>query len=316
MVRNVRAAWERLPAVLHHHEQKRIKAIVTGPLVTLTGLDRVGLIVLPSGRRILLKTKISGVTLIDWLIYLGEFPDYQVWTAIGNVSPSDSWQSVLARLFLHELFRVTQFHLRKGYVPAQIESSTVKGRIRWTEATRKPWMLPRLPQTVRERSFDMPANQMLAAALQRIKLFQNELEPGDLSLFYRLRHEWSEIANRTSIVIKIIQTSLLAPPDGYRSALQLARLLLIGATIDSENGSGGQAFTLSLASIWENGLRRMCEDLSESTGWKGSRRKWTHPSVDDASESTIPTVACEPTHCSSMARIAGARCKIQTRLRR
>ncbi len=80
--------------------KKRIKAIVTGPLVTLTGLDRVGLIVLPSGRRILLKTKISGVTLIDWLIYLGEFPDYQVWTAIGNVSPSDSWQSVLARLFL------------------------------------------------------------------------------------------------------------------------------------------------------------------------------------------------------------------------
>ncbi len=78
----------------------------------------------------------------------------------------------------------------------------MKGRIRWTEATRKPWMLPRLPQTVRERSFDMQPIRCLPPHCSEFNLFQNELEPGDLSLFYRLRHEWSEIANRTSIVIK------------------------------------------------------------------------------------------------------------------
>jgi len=255
------------PAIMHHHEQKRIQAKVLDSQVTLSGLDRVGLIVLPSGRHIALRTKISGIKLIEWLIYLGEFPEFQSWSALGNVLQSDSWQKVLARLFLRELQLVTQFHLRKGYVAAEVKSPTVKGRIRWAEAASKPWLLPRLSQIVRERRFDMPANQMLAAALQRLLLFQGELEDQDRATFYRLRHEWAEIANPNIDRHQIIQTSLLAPPDGYRFALQLARLLLIGATIDSEIGSGGQAFTLSLSRIWEAGLRRMCQDLSESTDW-------------------------------------------------
>ncbi len=255
-------------AILHHHEQKRIHLQVSGLQVTLSGIDRVGLIVLPSGRRIVLKSKISGTTLIEWLIYLDEFPDLQSWAPLGNVVQSDSWQKVLARLFLWELQALTRNHLRKGYVAVAVKSSTVKGRIDWNKTASKPWQLPRLTQVVRERRFDMPANQMLAAALNRVVLFQRELEEADLAVFSRLRHEWSEIANPNIDRHQVIHTSLLAPPDGYRLALQLASLLLIGATIDSESGSGGESFTLSLSRIWEVALKQMCQELSASSGWR------------------------------------------------
>jgi 5-methylcytosine-specific restriction endonuclease McrBC regulatory subunit McrC len=256
-----------LEAIKYQHQQKRIQLEIVGSNVVIAGADRVGLVVLPSGRRIILRTKISGLKLIEWLIYLGEFPDFQSWSPIGNVVQSDSWQKVLARLFLYELQRVTKYHLRKNFVATSIDSSTVRGRVDWGKAASRPWELPRLPQRVRQRSFDMPSNQMLAAALNRVMLFQHELNQEDRSLFSRLRHEWADIANPNMDRHRIIQASLTAPPDGYRMALQLARLLLIGAAIDAEIGTGGESFTLSLSRIWEVALKRMCRDLSPTTGW-------------------------------------------------
>jgi len=274
-------------AIQYQQQQKRIQLEIVGSNVVIAGADRVGLIVLPSGRRIVLRTKISGLKLIEWLIYLGEFPDFQSWSPIGNVVQSDSWQKVLARLFLYELQRVTKYHLRKNYVATAIDSSTVKGRVDWGKAAAKPWALPRLPQRVRQRSFDMPSNQMLAAALKRVMLFQHELNQEDRSLFSRLRHEWADIANPNMDRHRIIQASLTAPPDGYRMALQLARLILIGASIDSENGAGGESFTLSLSRIWEVALKQMCHELSPITGWKLAKgnddiRPWDDAlSIDD-----------------------------------
>ena len=274
-------------AIQYQHQQKRIQLEIVGSNVVIAGADRVGLIVLPSGRRVVLRTKISGLKLIEWLVYLGEFPDFQSWSPVGNVVQSDSWQKVLARLFLYELQRVTKYHLRKNYVATAIDSSTVRGRVDWGKAASRPWELPRLPQRVRQRSFDMPSNQMLAAALKRVTLFQHELDQEDRSLFSRLRHEWADIANPNMDRQRIIQASLTAPPDGYRMALQLARLLLIGAAIDSEIGAGGESFTLSLSRIWEVALKQMCRDLSPITGWKLAKdnddvRPWDDAlSIDD-----------------------------------
>jgi 5-methylcytosine-specific restriction endonuclease McrBC regulatory subunit McrC len=31
---------------------------------------------------------------------------------------------------------------------------------------------------------------------------------------------------------------------------------------------GGQSFTLPLATVWEHAVRRMCDDLADSTGWR------------------------------------------------
>ena len=45
---------------------------------------------------------------------------------------------------------------------------------------------------------------------------------------------------------------------------------------------GGQSFTLPLAAVWEQALRRMCDDLAGATGWRRVNdaqrvRRWDDP---------------------------------------
>ncbi len=250
--------------------------------VEIRGRDRVGVVRLPSGRRILIRTKVPGLVLLDWLVYLGEFPDIQFWEQDGNVSQSDSYQSVLAGLFLRELDIVTRCHMRMGFVQFDAESPQVRGRILSHRLAQRPWRLPAIPQTVRGRSINTPPNQMLAAALDRILMFVNELGNEQLAAFQRLRHSWSGISRSSEDREYIIQSSMSAPPAGYRSALQLARLILTGATFDPTPGWGGDAFTISLARIWENAVTRMCRDLEPDTGWTVAPRSESIRLWDDA----------------------------------
>ncbi|HBJ34075.1 MAG TPA: hypothetical protein DDZ51_04790 [Planctomycetaceae bacterium] len=76
-----------------------------------------------------------------------------------------------------------------------------------------------------------------------------------------------------------------------RSALQLARLILLGASIDHAGRLGGQTFTLSLSRIWEDAVAQMCRDLEPQTGWRvqsKSIRPW-HDAIglDDKYRSLI-----------------------------
>jgi hypothetical protein len=82
--------------------------------------------------------------------------------------------------------------------------------------------------------------------------------------------------------ITAVTESQWASPPGYRAALQLARLILMGIALDSQSQMGGQAFTLSLALVWERGLRRMFENIGEATGWAcladaARTRMWDDP---------------------------------------
>lgn len=275
-------------AVLSHAQNKTIRIIERAGRIEIRGRDRVGVLGLPSGRRILLRTKISGIVLLDWLVYLQEFPDLQLWATGGNIQQSDSWQSVLARLFLRELEIVTRCHLRKGFIQQTVDSPRVRGRILAGRLSQKPWRLPSIPQVVRSRSLNTSANQMLAAALDQVMLCQAELGADESHLFRQLRNDWSTISRENIDRQTIIQTSLSAPPDGYRSALQLARLLLTGATVDYINGYGGHTFTLSLARIWESAITRMCQDLSPQTGWKVVSRSQSVRPWDDALRANDP----------------------------
>ena len=253
--------------VLRYQEERVLKVDEHRGRITIRGRDRVGFVRLPSGRRILIRTKVPGLALLDWLVYLEEFPEVRFWDDDGNVSQSVTYQALLARLFLRELDIVTRCHMRKGFVQSDVESSHVRGRISSNLLAQRLWRLPAIPQTVRCRSIDTPPNQMLAAALDRILSFSSELERRQLADFQQLRHAWSGISRSNEDREYIIQSSLSAPPAGYRSALQLARLILTGATFDPTPGWGGDAFTISLARIWENAVTKMCRNcLVRQTG--------------------------------------------------
>jgi 5-methylcytosine-specific restriction endonuclease McrBC regulatory subunit McrC len=236
--------------------------------VVIKGKHRTGIVLLPSGRRIVLRTKLPGIVLLDWLVYLGEFPDFQHWSQTGNVAADDDWQKVLLKLFLLELDVVTRWHLRKDFVKLHIESSQVRGRVLAGALATRIWRLPQMPQIVRGRSFDTPANRVLALALKQIVLLQKHLDDNSRKLLFRLRSDWSEITVDDVDRHQIVADGLTSAPSGYCNALQLARLILFGASMDSKSGWGGQSFTLSLAGIWERSVRQMCKELAPFTGWR------------------------------------------------
>lgn len=55
-------------------QERVIDLNVKGDIVTVKGRDRVGMIILASGRRLMIRTKIPNAALLDWLMYLGEIP--------------------------------------------------------------------------------------------------------------------------------------------------------------------------------------------------------------------------------------------------
>ena len=235
--------------------------------VRIHGRDRVGTLLLPSGRRCVIRTKIPGVVILEWLAYLGEFPELKNWTRGGNITSAATFQNVVAQLFLRELDLVTRVHLRKGFMSFAETSQKVKGRILSGRLAQKPWHLPAVPQLVRGRSLNTASNKLLALALDKLQLCTPEFSPDQRQLFQRLRSEWHSISREREEQSAVLQTSMDAIPDGYRNATQIARLILLGATLDPIGGMGGHTFTISLSQIWEHGLTQMCRDLEAQTHW-------------------------------------------------
>ena len=277
-----------LEAIRFHADRNVIDLEERSGDVVIKGKYRTGLILLPSGRRIILRTKLPGIVLLDWLVYLGEFPEFQHWSQVGNVTADDDWQKVLLKLFLTELDVVTRWHLRKDFVRLNIESSQVRGKVLASAIASKIWRLPKMPQIIRGRSFDTPANRMLALALKQVVLLQKHLDDSSRNLLFRLRSDWSEITIDDVDRNQIVADGLTSAPSGYGNALQLARLILFGASMDSKSGWGGQSFTLSLAGVWERGIRKMCKELSPATGWRSLPSKNRIRPWDDASGQDDP----------------------------
>ncbi|MFO0905866.1 MAG: hypothetical protein U0939_22855 [Pirellulales bacterium] len=232
----------------------------------VSGVDRVGFIRLPSGRRLVIRSKIESLVLLEWLGYLGEFPPLEVWMSEAGVITGDDIHTCLARLFLYELEKLTRLYLRKDYASIDSSAPTIRGRIMTTQFCRKLHRLPLVPQKLRVRTLETPHNIVLALALDRLPLLLTISSLEDQTLLARVRDQWTHIRRDIVDPVSAINEAQWACPPGYRAGLQLARLILIGAAIDPEAGLGGQAFTLSLSSVWERSLRKMIEEISSEIG--------------------------------------------------
>jgi len=141
-----------------------------GDTVSVSGTDRVGMIVLPSGRRVVIRSKIDSLVLLDWLSYLGEFPPLEMWLPDAGVTTGDDFHTCIARLFLYELEKVTRLHLRKDYTPVMSDGTTIRGRILTARLYQRLHQLPFIPQRYRTRTFDTRYNIVLAVALDRLPM--------------------------------------------------------------------------------------------------------------------------------------------------
>ena len=263
-----------------------IQLDVCGDRVTISGATCVGLVVLPTGRRLIVRSKIRSLMLLEWLAYVGEFPRLTHWLPDVGVAVADDWHKCIARLFLYALEDVTRRYVRKDYVSVAWDEPAIRGRIVTAALARRLHRLPCVPQVQRRRTIDTPFNIVLALALDRLPVLLADGRDDDQRRMTRLREQWASIPRDIDDPVSTVTAAQWASPPGYREALQLARLILIGAVLDPVSHMGGQAFTLPLAAVWERALRRMFDDLASETGWlrvaDGLRtRRWDDPAGRD-----------------------------------
>ena len=267
-------------------ERRLIDLNIVGNEVAVRGTTHVGSVILPSGRRLVIRSKIPNIVLLDWLAYLGKFPRLSHWLpesgAAAVKSDHDDWHLCIARLFLHAMDHVTRQHLRKGYVVVSACDSAIRGRILISKLGQELYRLPRVPQLQRQRTFDTPFNIVLALALDRLPSLLSDGRTEDRRKMAMLREQWASVRRDISDPLTAAVAAQSAEPPGYREALQLARLILIGAVLDPESIMGGQAFTLSMPAIWEDGLRRMLSESACETGWNPLPREARTRRWDDA----------------------------------
>ena len=158
-LRNVGGDFESLERLA---QERVIDLEVKGDIVSVNGKDRVGMVVLPSGRRLIIRTKIPSASILDWLVYLGEIPNLATWLREASVGSGDDFHICIGRLFLHELDTITRTHLRKEYMAATTEVSLMRGRLLTTRLAYRIHRLPRLPLAYRCRTLETPHNSVLA----------------------------------------------------------------------------------------------------------------------------------------------------------
>ena len=235
-----------------------------GALLRVAGTDRAGLIVLPGGRSITIRPKIDGLVLLDWLAYVGDCPPVSRLTREGTLREGGP-HHLLAGLFLDEMEVVTRRHLRRDYAPEFAEAATIRGRVVVGSMVRNYHHLPSVPQARRARSLDTPHNRLLAAALDVLpRLLSGESR--ERCRLATLRDEWAAVPREAADALHAGDLRRSSPP-GYAAALQVAGRILNGFTRHPFAGSGGEAFLISLSSVWERALRKMCHELCPRSGW-------------------------------------------------
>ena len=260
----------------------QVESESVGDKVRVCGTDRVGLLLLPSGRRVVIQSKVPSLAILEWLAFLGEFPPLKIWLPDPAVTTGEDLYGCIARLFLRELEIVARRFLRKDFTQVKRRSSTLRGKLLMTPLCRAMHRLPETLQLCRTRTLDTAYNTVLALALDKCPILLGGGALAERRAMAHLRDSWANVSRDISDVVSAVTEAQWASPPGYRVALQLARLILIGAALDPSSGKGGQVFTLSLAAIWENSLRRLFAELQDATGWTRladaeRTRRWDDP---------------------------------------
>jgi 5-methylcytosine-specific restriction endonuclease McrBC regulatory subunit McrC len=262
------------PARLTPEEMATVEALeAEGVLATraeagglsVAGVDHVGTLTLPGGRRVFIRPKIGDPVLLDWLAYLGDTPATFSDSASDHYRPRGGFATLIARQFLGELELLTRRTPRAEFAQKRHDSATVRGRILASALARSFHRFPTIPQSRRRRTLDTPHHRLLATALDRVPALAGD-EESRRSLI--LKTEWPDVARPPSDLADTLAACGSRCPPGYATALRLARLILLGASPAHPSPVQGSALLVSLAGLWERSLRRMCAEVASATGWR------------------------------------------------
>ncbi len=254
--------------------------------VRIAGRDHCGRVRLPSGRAIDIASKIPLLSLIQWLAFTETLPELERWESGPTLGPRGRIWEALCAFYVEDLARLTQFQFRVGHARGHSLTTHFRGRLDATRLARSACHLPRLPCVHRTRTRDTLANCVLARALdatQRLTSMEDLPEALRRTLQW-LSAQWADIDRSVDDLPLAVAAALSRPPVAYRTALRLARHLLLGSAIEPIFGAGGDLFLIQMSRIWEEGVRRILASWAFGMGLRvGSPAQRKRPWADASS---------------------------------
>lgn len=256
-------------------------------MVRVGGRDLCGRVRLPSGTILEIRTKIPVRTMLEWLAFTRALPELDEWSDGPALRAGGDVVSALVALYVHALTHLTRFHWRPGYAAARDQRADVRGRIDARRLASVAGHLPAFPCTYRERTMDTLPNRVLARALDAACNLVGSARDDDTARRLEwLAREWRDIDRDLTDLTSAIASAIAQPPLGYRTSLQIARLLLGGGATDSVDGDGGHLFVVKMNVVWEHAVRRLVAAWANEAGHRvatdGERTLHWENSDDDA----------------------------------
>ncbi len=235
---------------------QRAVAISIDPLSgspRLTASSWVGVITLPSGRELRIRTKVPVASLFHMLAVADRWP-FQPEDIVGY-APEASILYVVARYFRDQLLRLDEGGLYRAYRDEDANVTTLRGRINFREDLRRNVIeRQRTACSFSDFTRDIPENQILRQAAH---LLADSGLVGDLAgAFRNLDYWWSDIRltrHDPDVVTAFVYHRL---NENYRTAHQLASLLLRWLSPGGTEGAlRFPAFLVNMNSLFEDFVR-------------------------------------------------------------
>ncbi len=271
--------------------------------IRVAGLNYCGLVRLPSGCTVRITSKVPSVETLKWLVYTGRFQELDVWSDTPHLTHDDSIAECIVKLFVAELRKVTLFHMRPGYTRTARVRQIFRGRLNERALSASVARLPGLPCLYRDRTMDTLQNRVLSRALDAAMHLVPAARLDNTTRAYLgwLSLQWSDIERSLPSLTQALSQALMRPPIGYRTALTLARILLLGAGFDLIGGEGGDCFLVDMSKLWEESLRVMLGRWCKHSGWteagtKDRTRPWDDALADEERNRwlTADAIASDP----------------------
>lgn len=202
---------------------------------------------------IVVQPKMPIANVMFLLAYTAD-PDH--WQDAADLDDTTSVPEAVAALFVRLAADATSRGLLRGYRDHSDTLPTVRGRINLAEMMRRrPGLGLPLEVTYQEHDTSVLENQILQGAtevLERFPITRRRTRDG----LHRLRATLAEVTPHPTLQPDPPEVQWTRLNSHYRAAVELARLILRGSTLDLRAGTHGAAgITIDMAEVFETFVR-------------------------------------------------------------
>jgi len=235
-----------------------VRRHIEGPFFTLNPAQYVGVITLPSGRRVECRPKIPISSLFYMLAVAFQLPPFR--SEIVALERVDQVFEFVANVFADLVEERIGNGLYRWYVEKEENVATIRGRINFTEDVRQNHILrQRMSCRFDEFTWDIPENQIVRQVSHFLSgwrfLPETRLRLGQIDA------ELAEVTRTQFTTTDVDKIHYHRLNEDYRHLHQLCRLFLEGASLSETFGTFNfRAFLLDMNKLFESFV---CQILQE-----------------------------------------------------